>query len=188
MDNCLKTLVSTKLNIPYTGKELSPHWIYKNFDLLGDAIVSFIGPADVSLDSMVDLEDVKKKASIGSPEMLHFIGEWFIDSLETGILLQHLFVCQVYESLLETGVTGLKRRGNDLYYHQRKLSVSIATKSPISVLMHFGINIKTEGTPIPTAGLAELHVEPFVLACEVLEKMEGDAAIWKTARLKVTAR
>ena len=188
MEKCLKTIVFTKEKIFYSGKELSPHWIYRNFDLIGDAIVSFVGGADVSLDHMVDLEDVKNKAPISGSEMLHFIGEWFIDSLEQGILLQHLFVCQVYESLLERSIPTLTRRGNDIYFEERKLSVSIATKSPISILMHFGINIKTEGTPILTAGLNELHVDPLVLASEVLKKMERDALIWKRARVKVTAR
>jgi hypothetical protein len=188
MQKCLQTKVFTEYKIPYTGKELSPHWNYKNFNILGDSIVSFVGPADVPLSNMIDLVDVKNHAPIGSSEMLHFMGEWFIDSLDTGILLQHLFVFQAYETLLEKGIPGLSRRGNDLFYHQRKLSVSIATKTPVSVLMHFGINIHTEGTPVPTAGLAELHIEPFVFACEVLEKMERDSDVWKTARLKVQPR
>ena len=82
----------------------------------------------------------------------------------------------------------MSRRGNDLYYLGRKLSVSIATKSPVSILMHFGINIKTEGTPVPTAGLLELHIDPIILASKVLEKMERDSIIWRRARLKALPR
>jgi hypothetical protein len=37
--------------------------------------------------------------------------------------------------------------------------VSVATVSPITGLIHLGLNITTEGTPIETAGLEELGVE-----------------------------
>src|SRR5688500_10436137 len=99
--NDLKTLVSTDLWIPYDGHQLSPHWIYRTFDVLGDAVVAFEGEADVPISQMVDLTDVKNNAPIRSPHMLHFIGEWFHDSLEVGILTQHLFVCVVHEALVE---------------------------------------------------------------------------------------
>ena len=134
---------------PYSGKELRAHWIYEHTHLLGNALVAFQGPGEVTLDHMVDLEDVKKKAPIYSPEMVHFLGEFFIDSLEQGILLQHLLVATIYGWLWENGINELSRRGNDIYYQGRKFSVSIATKSSVSVLIHLGINIKTEGTPIP---------------------------------------
>src|SRR4051812_18158249 len=90
--------------VAYDGSQLAPHWIYRRFDILGNAIVAFVGPAEVFLDQMVDLEDVKQQAPIYSPLMLHFIGEWFEDSWDLGILWQHLFICQIYELLLERGV------------------------------------------------------------------------------------
>lgn len=182
--NTLKIHLSDKI-IPYTGAELTPHWIYRNFDIKGDAIVSFQGPCDVSLSNMVDLEDVKKKAPIYSPLMLHFLGEWFIDSLEVGILLQHLLVFQVYELLLERGAEGFNRIGNDIFFKDRKLSVSIATKSRVSVLVHVGLNIETNGTPIPTSGLNEIGANPFHLAKTALERFRRDDLIWKNARVKV---
>ena len=40
-----------------------------------------------------------------------------------------------------------------LFYDNRKLSVSIATKSITSVLIHTGVNILSEGAPIPVSGL-----------------------------------
>lgn len=184
----LKTLVCRDREITYNGEQLSPHWIYRNFDLMGDALVAFTGPADVSLDHMVDLEDVKKKAPIYSPKMLHFLGEWFHDSLEIGILTQHLFVNEFYELLWERGVKGLRRRGNDVYVNDGKLSVSIATRSPTSVLMHTALNILTEGTPVPTSGLAQLEIEPFSFAESVLARFESDSQVWKNARVKVLPR
>ena len=100
--------------ITYDGTQLRPHWILEQFDIQGHAMVAFEGPAEVTLDHMVDIEDVKKKAPIYSPLMLHFLGEWFIDSLDTGILLQHLFIAEIYESLFEKGIQNLQRKGNDI--------------------------------------------------------------------------
>jgi uncharacterized protein len=183
----LKTLLFKDREIPYGGKELTSHWIYQRFGILGNAIVGFIGGADVPIESMVDLEDVKNVAPIYSPKMLHFLGEWFIDSLDTGILLQHLFVAGVYQNLLERGLK-LTRRGNDIYYEGRKLSVSIATRTPVSVLFHMGINIETDGTPIPTSGLNEMDIAPIPFADAVLARFSEDYEIWQKARVKVLPR
>ena len=43
--------------------------------------------------------------------------------------------------------------GDDLFVNDKKLSVSIATKSVNSVLIHTGINIISEGAPIEASGL-----------------------------------
>ncbi len=174
--------------ITYDGRQLAPHWIYQQTGKLGDALVAFVGPADVSLEHMVDLEDVAKKAPIASRRMLHFIGEWFRDSLEVGVLLQHLFINEIYEELLERGVPTLRRRGNDIYFAERKLSVSIATRSPVSVLMHAAVNMTSEGTPIPTSHLGEMGVEPQAFAQAVMGRFSADYAIWQTARVKVLPR
>lgn len=184
----LKTLLFRDFEIPYDGTPLAPHWIYRKFDLLGDSLVAFQGPAEVSLDHLVDLEDVKKKAPIFSPKMLHFLGEFFIDSLDMGILLQNLFVGTVYELLWEKGGRDLSRKGNDLFFDSRKLSVSVATKSPVSVLFHMGLNIETQGTPIPTSGLSEMWVEPWDLAQKVFERFQQDIEGFKKARAKVLSR
>lgn len=184
----LKTLAFKENLLPYDGSSLTPHWIYRRFDLLGDALIAFIGPAQVSLDHMVDLEDVKAKAPIYSPKMLHFQGEWFIDSLDVGILLQHLLVGIVYQRLWEKGGRDLSRKGNDLFYDKRKLSVSVTTRSSVSVLLHLGLNIETEGTPVPTAGLKELWVDPWELAEEVFEKFQQDIQGFKKSRAKVLSR
>lgn len=184
----LQTEIFKETEIPYDGSPLSAHWIYRKFDILGDALVAFVGPAKVEIDHLVDLEDVKKVAPIYSPHMLHFLGEWFIDSLDLGILLQNHLVNSVYQRLWEKGVRDLSRRGNDLFYDKRKLSVSVATRTPVSVLMHFGINIKTEGTPIPTAGLEELWINPWEFTQEVFEKFQQDIQGFKKARAKVLSR
>lgn len=184
----LQTKILNDAFLTYDGTQLNPHWILNTFDITGDAIVAFQGKADVKTSHMVDLHDVKANAPIYSPSMLHFVGEFFIDSLEYGILLQNLFVLQVYSRLLERGTQGLSRKGNDIFVKGRKLSVSIATKTPISVLVHMGINIETEGTPVPTSGLKELNVDPLAFAAEVLEKTAQDIAGFRIARCKVSPR
>jgi hypothetical protein len=165
--------------ITYDGQQLAPHWIYRKFDLLGDAVVSFTGPCKVEIDEMVDIEDVKANAPIYSPLMLH---------------RQRLLIVNAKE-LLEV-LTGkpVTREGDDLYLHRSdgtpgKLSVSIATTSATSTLVHTGFNIETKGTPVPTVGLAELGVDVQSFGTALLERytLELDD-IW-LARCKVrTAR
>ena len=184
----LKTLVFESSEITYDGLQLAPHWIYKKFDLLGDALVAWVGPCEVTLDHLVDLTDVKKKAPIYSPKMVHFLGEWFIDSFDQGILMQHLFVAGVYEWLWEKGIRDLRRRGNDIYISDKKLSVSVATKSPVSVLIHFAANIDTQGTPIPTSGLRALDVDPISFAKEIVARFSAELTVARAARAKATAR
>ena len=38
------------VEIPYTGRELTSHWAYRRYGLLGDSIVAFCGPRDLPLD------------------------------------------------------------------------------------------------------------------------------------------
>jgi len=147
--------------ICYTGKELAPHWIYKNFNIAGDAVVSFTGECDVKLDSMVDIEDVLSNSPIYSKKMLHFIVEHFNIPLVEGVLRQRLLVAIARDVILSrlSSSSELTRSGDDLYFKDRKLSVSIATKSITSVLIHLGINIISEGAAVKAAGLtSELNL------------------------------
>jgi len=153
-------------------------FIYHTFNLQGDAIVSFCGACDVSLNNMVDQEDVKLKAPIYSRSMLHFLGEFFDDDLEKTILRQRLLMASILECLRkEASSVPWMRAGDDIYVGKLKVSVSIATKSPVSTLIHAGINIETKDTPVPTFGLEQANVDPKVLSGEVLfrfkEEMEG---------------
>ena len=68
----MKTLFIEK-ETKYTGEELAPHWIYKNFHLQGDAIAAFVGECEVKLTEMVDIEDVINDEPIYSKSMLSFI-------------------------------------------------------------------------------------------------------------------
>ncbi len=173
----------------YTGSQLSPHWIYNNFDLKGDCIVAFMGPCSVDINSMVDLADVKNNDTIYSPLMLHFIMEFFDDDLYRAIYRQRLFIVHIKEKI-ENSVTGKKfvREGDDIYLldgDRRKLSVSIATRSMVSTLIHVGINIDTEGTPVKTSGLRELDIEPVQFAKEVVSGFIDEIEEIRFARCKV---
>lgn len=172
----------------YDGTPLVPHWIYRTTGVLGDAVVAWVAPAAVALTEMVDLEDVRAKAPIASPEMLHFLGEWFIESLDLAIGYQLLLVVTLKETLEAHGVGPFRRRGNDLYFDNRKISVSIATRSPVSVLVHLGVNVRTEGTPVPTAGLAEWGLDAKEIAGEVLRRFHAELEGWHKARVKVLPR
>lgn len=141
--------------ICYTGKELSPHWIYKTFNIQGDAIVCFIGECEVKLTEMVDIEDVLANSPIYSKKMVHFIVEHFNISLIEGVLRQRLLVNIAKEIIMPNVASPgvVVRNGDDLFYNNGKLSVSIAAKSVNSVLIHLGINIDSDGTPVKAAGL-----------------------------------
>ena len=54
----------------------------------------------------------------------------------------------------------IRREGDDLYLRDRKLSVSVATTSPGSGLIHAGFNVRGEGAPVPAIGMEELGLAP----------------------------
>ena len=145
--------------IKYIGSQLAPHWIYKNFHIQGDAIVAFVGECEVKLSEMVDIEDVINNEPIYSKLMLSFISEQFGIGLTEGVLRQRLLMTVIKELLEEKGVF-VVRNGDDLLTNGAKLSVSIATKSTTSVLIHTGLNILSEGAPVKACGLtSELGIE-----------------------------
>ncbi len=144
--------------IKYTGNELAPHWIYKNFHLQGDSIVAFCGECDVKLTEMVDIEDVINNEPIYSKLMLNFIVEHFNIGLVEGVLKQRLFISIIKEILEKEISVPVIREGDDLFVDEKKLSVSIATKSLTSVLIHVGININPSGAPIEAIGLSLLKI------------------------------
>ncbi len=147
--------MKTKLaeqNIKYEGWQLCPHWIYKNFKIQGDAIVGFIGECEVKLTEMVDIEDVINNEPIYSKSMLSFISEQFNIGLVEGVFRQRLLICTIKEVLEKRGFK-IIRNGDDLFFDGKKLTVSIATKSQTSVLIHTGINIDSTNAPVNASGL-----------------------------------
>lgn len=172
--------------ITYTGEQLRSHWAYENFDLQGDSIVAFIGGCDVSPDKMVDLADRKEHKTIYSEEMLHFIGEHFDLDLEKTLLRQKLLITILMEKLnhrLKGSV--VHRLGDDLFEEDRKLSVSIATLSPVSTMIHVGINVSSKNTPVKTKGLRDYGIDPVELAEAVMNQYMVEMKTLALARSKV---
>lgn len=163
----MQTLFIDK-EIDYVGTQLSPHWIYKNFNIMGNAIVAFIGGCNVSLDHMVDIEDVVNNEPIYSKRMLSIIEENFNSSLIEMVYKQRLLVT-ITKELIEKNYpsVNITRSGDDLFVDEKKLSVSIATKSITSTLIHFGLNIDADGAPVNAADLTKdvgvKDIEKFAL-------------------------
>ncbi len=144
--------------ITYDGTQLSSLWAFRNFGLQGDSVVAFRGPCRVNLPEMVDLEDVRKNAPIYSTDMLHFLVEHFELDLEKTIFRQRFFIAIIKDVIENFIGTNLKRSGDDLFYDGKKLSVSIATLSPVSTMIHTGLNISSKDVPVAAVGLADLGV------------------------------
>lgn len=142
----------------YDGSQLQSLFTYKNFGLMGDSVTVFRGSCRVEQREMVDMEDVAAQDWIYSEDMLHFIVEHFDMDLEKTIIRQRLLIATIKEELETLGVSSLKRSGDDLYEGDKKLSVSIATLSPVSTLIHCGLNVLNHNTPIPTIGLSNLRI------------------------------
>ena len=169
----------TDKEIKYTGNQLSPHWIYKNFNIKGDAIVCFIGPVDVKLTEMVDIEDVINNEPIKSDLMANFIIEVFNSNLLEAIIS---IIKEVFEDM---GVS-LKRKGDDLFYNNKKLSVSIATKSTVSTLIHTGINLVSTGAPIDVSSVKDMeNINRDCLIKEIMKRFCMETSDIEFAKVKV---
>ena len=181
----MKTKLIEK-EIKYIGSQLAPHWIYKNFEMMGDAIVAFKGECEVKLTEMVDIEDVINNEPIYSKSMLSFISEQFNIGLVEGVFRQRLLICIIKELLEERGIF-VVRNGDDLMIDGKKLSVSIATKSTTSILIHTGLNILSEGAPVKASGLtSELGITDVKeFALEVMKKYSEELEDINLASTKV---
>lgn len=173
----------------YDGAQLVSLRNYLKHGLLGDSVVAWIGPCDVTLDHMVDGEDLVAGAEIRGGSMLHFIVEKFDCTLLAAVGLQRLLASIVRDELSASGEIGkgLFRDGDDIYSSdRRKLSISIATQSPVSSLIHFAVNVSNEGTPVKTLSLGDLKVEPKAFAEKILAKFcsEVDSIVEATHKVR----
>lgn len=181
----MKAHYSDKI-LAYDGTQLRSHFAYDTFQICGDSIVSFQGPAQVTLEHMVDKEDVLASAPIYSENMLHFIVEHFTDNFEWIIACQRLLVSCMREDLQDClDNTPFTRRGDDIYDENAKLTVSIATRSPVSCLIHTGINISSKNTPVLTKGLLDYQLIAQSFATSVMNRYIAEIRGMQTARAKV---
>jgi hypothetical protein len=170
--------VKTRLlrdEIAYTGAQLRSGWIGETAGLDGDAAVAFLGPCDIHPEHMVDTADLAAGARIHSPRMVHLIVEH--PGLDLGHITarQRLLMAIAGEIInSQLGEPLVERRGDDLYLRGRKLSVSVATTSPGSGLIHSGFNLRGEGAPVAAIGLEELGLAPREFAEELLAAYRGE--------------
>lgn len=173
-------------DIVYDGTQLSPHFTYRHTGVAGDSICAFAGRVNVELSEMVDIEDVRAREAISSDRMLSFIIEIYDVDLTGTVFLQRLFMsilCQLLNKRL--GGLAVERRGDDLFYSDRKLSVSIATRSTVSTLIHSALNIKGTGAPIPVSCLEEMGIDPEELARDAMRALCEEVDACRFARVKV---
>jgi hypothetical protein len=155
-------------NLNYDGSQLKSLFAYLNFGLLGDSVVAFIGPCEIPFEHMVDGEDFLDKSEIRGDLMLHFIIEEFGKDLELAVTRQRLLASLVFEKLTSLFPNKkISRSGDDIFVGDGKLSISIATVSPVSFLIHFAMNISNEGTPVKTSCLRDLDINPRTFADEL---------------------
>ena len=161
-------LVPERVN--YDGTQIHSLWAYRTLGVQGDSLVAFQGGCEIPFDNMVDLEDVLAKSRIASPLMLHFIAEHFDLDLEKAVLRQRLLAAIVRDELGGE----VRREGDDLFLGPGKLSISIATLTPVSSKIHFGINIERA-----------LGVDPADLARRVLAQYAAQIDGIQDARTRV---
>ena len=168
--------------IDYDGTQIHSLWAYRTFGVQGDSLVAFVGGCEIPFANMVDLEDVRAKSRIASPLMLHFIAEHFDLDLEKAVLRQRLLSTIVRDAL----PPGVRREGDDLFLGPGKLSISIATLTPVSSKIHFGINVeRATDVGVETRALRDLGVEAGALARAVLERYAADMDGVLDARTRV---
>ncbi|MGE3759662.1 MAG: DUF366 family protein [Pseudobdellovibrionaceae bacterium] len=171
----------------YDGSQLVSLRNYLQHGILGDSVVAWIGACDVAVDHMVDGEDLVAGAEICGGSMLHFIVEKFDCTLLAAVGLQRLLASIVRDELAVSGAQGLVREGDDIYSaDRRKLSISIATQSPVSSLIHFAVNVTNDGTPVKTLSLSDLKVEPRVFAEKIMAQFcdEVDSIVEATHKVR----
>lgn len=185
----MKTLFIEK-PLKYDGAQLRSLFAYSEFGILGTSVIAFEGACDVQ-EHMVDLEDVRAGALIQGAKMLHLIIEIFDSnhSLAHGVSFQRLVTATAMEVMLKLNATlgsRLHRQGDDVYLDgDKKMSISIATKSPVSILIHWAINLTNEGTPVKTACLHDAGIDSKVFRERLLSQVSQEHASIIEATQKV---
>lgn len=172
--------------MPYSGSELRSHFVREAAGIRCDGVIAFTGPCGVEGAGLVDLEDRESGSIIKAARMLHFIGEHFQVPLREANYRLRLFAAIAGEIAcgMKCGAE-IRREGDDLFVGERKLSVAIATVSPISALFHFGVNLDPSGAPVPAVGLDELGLEAEAYARAVMDRYGEEIGSVELALRKV---
>jgi hypothetical protein len=196
----------------YDGSQLRSLFAYLGHGVQGTSIVSWIGACDISNDHMIDGEDLLAGETIAGSRMVHFIIERFETQLFGAVALQRLMASIVLDLIRERVAhalpgavdaagakapatdagahaaliaTDLRRDGDDIYIGDGKLSISIATVTPVSALIHFAVNVSNKGTPVKTASLEDVGLDARAFAEEVMKRVVREVDSIETATVKV---
>lgn len=172
----------------YDGTQLAPLYNYLTHGVLGDSLVGWQGRCDVSTEHMIDGEDLRQNSSIAGDNMLHFVLELFGFPLLSAVSFQRLMGSLLIDQVRAFAQTPveLERRGDDLYWGNKKFNISIATCSQNSSLIHFGLNVTNEGTPVETCSLADFKIQDSQnFAQAYMEAVQAEFLSIKKASMKV---
>jgi hypothetical protein len=172
----------------YDGQQLAPLYNYLEHGVLGDSIVGWAGPCEVPFEHMIDGEDLRSSSSIAGDKMLHFVVELFQFPLSSAVALQRLMGESLILKIHEFGSEKkpLKRDGDDVFWGKRKLNISIATCSQTSSLIHYGVNITNDGTPVETCSLSDFAIADFQgFAESFMQSFKDEVLSLKRAMVKV---
>src|SRR3990172_6664150 len=113
--------------IKYDGSQIAPLWAY-SMGIKGDSIVIFHGPMDVTLENMKDFEDKNAGKTIKGEDLIHIIVERFDSpgSMRLAYYMQRLLIVCIRDVLMDHEIR-TKRKGDDLFVRDGKLTVSIAS-------------------------------------------------------------
>ncbi len=184
----------------YDGSQLQPLNNYLKHGVLGDSVVSWAGTCELDPQYIIDGEDLKSGAKIAGDFMLHFILELFQYPLSGAVALQRLMGELLMDQIRRSSDGGpmnesenrnftdfqLRRIGDDVYQERGKLNISVATCSKLSSLIHFGVNITNEGTPVPTCYLNDFGITgQKKFALDFMETLREEFMGMKRAQMKI---
>ncbi len=174
----------------YDGSQLRSLFAYLGHHVQGTSIVSWIGPCAISNEHMLDGEDLLAGETIAGDRMVHFIIERFETQLFGAVALQRLMasivmdVCRAHVGDAAKAAR-FRRDGDDVFFGDGKLSISIATLTPVSALIHFAVNVTNDGTPVKTAALSDFAYDAKAFAKEVMKRVVEEVESVETATVKV---
>jgi hypothetical protein len=135
---------------------------------------------------LVDLTDRAAGNVIVAARMLHFVVEHFSLSLSEAVWRQRVLAAVVGEEIARRAPgAAVERRGDDVYVAEGKLTVSIATVSPTSALIHLGVNVDATGAPVAASDLTALGIDEREFAEVILNRYAEEIATHREALGKV---
>ena len=161
--------------LTYDGTQLHPTFAYKLANGCANAVI-FRGPMKVKITEMIDAEDVIKNDPIWSDDAINIVAELPFTNVVGAVALQRMMIRVIHDNL--NGGIHLRVDGDDLISGNygssdyRKYSVSIATQTAHSSLIHIGLNISAgKKAPSFAGDIPNIASLPFVTDTDVMNFM-----------------